>query len=208
MQIKDHPIYEESIRHIKSELGNTGLEPLQQNILERLIHTSGDFSIKSLLSFSPGACENGVQALRKGATILTDTAMAASAVIPMARRTLNSSVTCILDWAPQHLQDTDLTRSAIGMNKALDELLGASHLAAPIVLIGSAPTALNVVLDKIEKGFSKPSLIIGMPVGFVGVAESKKRLLNSSNPQIVLNGSRGGAAMAAATINTLLRASI
>ena len=85
---KDHPIFIESIRYIRSVLGETGLDPLQQQVLERLVHSSGDLSLGSLLRFSPLACETGLEALHRGAPILTDTAMAAAAVAPMARRTL------------------------------------------------------------------------------------------------------------------------
>ena len=81
-------------------------------------------------------------------------------------------------------------------------------LEAPIVVIGSAPTALMALLDLIEQGRTKPSLIIGMPVGFIGVCESKARLLNSDISHIVLESSKGGASLAAATINALLKAAV
>ena len=204
----DHPIFEKSIRLIKAELGNTGLESLETQVLERLIHTTGDFTIKSLLRFSAGACESALLALKAGAQILTDTTMAASAVIPMANRTLNTKVSCVLQWAPQFCPE-DSTRTAIGMKKAWEELSPQkSNSISPIVLIGSSPTALNALLDLIDNGECAPSLIIGMPVGFVGVLESKSRLENSKLSQITISGSRGGAAMAAASINAILRASI
>ena len=79
---------------------------------------------------------------------------------------------------------------------------------APIVIFGSSPTALEGLLDILEKSDQKPSLIIGMPVGFIGVEQSKKRLITSNQTFIVLNSTRGGAAMAGATINALLRSSI
>ena len=78
-------------------------------------------------------------------------------------------------------------------------------LQRPIVVIGSAPTALMALIDLIEEGSEIPSLIIGMPVGFIGVSESKTRLLNSRIPHIILQGSKGGASLAAAAINALLR---
>ena len=201
----DHPIFIQSIRLIRAELGDTGLEPLQQAVLERLIHTSGDFGLQSCLQFSSGACEIGLAALQRGAFILTDTLMAKSAVSPMACRTLKSKVHNVLDWAPQTVPLTT-TRTAEGMAVAWKELsVHFENTQSPIVLIGSAPTALERLLDLIAKDQYVPSLIIGMPVGFVGVADSKKRLSLSGIPQIRLDGSRGGAALAAATVNTLLR---
>ena len=204
----DHPIFTQSIQIIQSKLGDTGLDPLEQKILERLIHTSGDFSIQPLLKFSPLSCEIGISSLKAGAPILTDTSMAAAAVAPMAARTLDSSVHCILDWAP-NAPSNGSTRSAIGMQKAWNhlsnEFVGSK---SPIVLIGSAPTALESLLDLLINGSNLPSLIIGMPVGFVGVLQSKHRLSNCDCPQIRLDGNRGGAAMAAAAINALLRLSV
>ena len=79
-------------------------------------------------------------------------------------------------------------------------------LVGPVVLIGSAPSALMTLLDLIQEGTQRPSLIIGMPVGFIGVSECKTRLLNSDCSHIVLEGSKGGASLAASTVNALLRA--
>ena len=199
----DHPIFTESIRRIRVLLGETGLDPLQQQVLERIVHSSGDPSLASLLQFSDGACDRGVTALQQGAAIVTDTAMAAAAVAPMARRTLGSSVHCLLDWAPMQAPPGS-TRSARGMARAWAEL--ATTVPTPLVLIGSAPTALEVLLEQVALGGSVPSLVIGMPVGFVGVAESKRRLAVSALDQIRLEGSRGGAGLVAATVNALLRA--
>lgn len=205
----DHPIFLESIRFIQAHLDTTGLDPLEQKVLERLIHSSGDFELKSLIRFSPCACQKGISALQEGAVILTDTAMAAAAVAPMASRTTNSKVLTILDWVPEQRFSGVQSRTAIGMERAWRELLNQSPEApSPIVLIGSAPTALMALLDLVGKGLLPPSLIIGMPVGFIGVAESKRRLANSRLSNIRLDGTRGGAGLAAATINALLRASI
>ena len=207
MKSLDHPIFTESIRHIREQLGVTGLDPLQQQVLERLIHSSGDFGLTPLLRFTPQACELGLAALQAGAPILTDTAMAAVAVQPMARRTLKTSVRCVLEWAPDEAPNGS-TRTAEGLRSAWQELAAKdADQQAPIVLIGSAPTALEALLDLVSTGAPPPSLIIGMPVGFVGVAESKRRLSASGLAQIRLEGSRGGAGLVAATVNALLRAS-
>jgi precorrin-8X/cobalt-precorrin-8 methylmutase len=203
LMAQDHPIFTESIRRIRALLGNTGLDPLQQQVLERLVHSSGDPALAPLLQFSPGACERGVDALRRGALILTDTAMAAAAVAPMAGRTLGTAVHCVLDWAPPQAP-AGSTRTAAGMALAWKEL--SVVVPAPLVLIGSAPTALELLLDQVAAGQPAPSLVIGMPVGFVGVAESKRHLAACGLDQIRLEGSRGGAGLVGAAVNALLRA--
>ena len=204
----DHPIFTESIRRIRVLLGETGLDPLQQQVLERLVHSSGDPGLQPLLRFSEGACEQGLAALEGGAAILTDTAMAAAAVTPMATRTLGTSVCCLLDWAPA-VSPQDSTRSAAAMLRAWPELTQAASAQGqpmPVLLVGSAPTALEQLLDQLEGGAPPPSLVIGMPVGFVGVPESKRRLAATGLAQIRLEGTRGGAGLVAAAANALLRA--
>ena len=208
MKTPEHPIFLESVEYIRSKIGLTGLNSVQQSVLERIIHSSGDLSMQSYLSFSSNACENAINALKKGANILTDTHMAEAAVAPVAKRTLNSKVKCILEMAPEFIDSSSKTRSAIGMQQMwLDIHKKEEFSVGPVVVIGSAPSALMTLLDLIKQGNKKPSLIIGMPVGFIGVSECKTRLLNSDCSHIVLEGTKGGASLAAATINALLRAS-
>ncbi|MFM7286745.1 MAG: precorrin-8X methylmutase [Cyanobium sp.] len=201
----DHPIFSESIRQIRLLLAEkaellAGLTPLERDVLERCIHSSGDPAIAADLRFSPGACAAGAAALAAGTPILTDTAMAAAAVAPMARRTFGNRVTCVLDWAPAAAPEGS-TRTAAGMAAALAELAPGA-----VVLIGSAPTALEVLLEQVAGGGPAPALVIGMPVGFVGVAESKRHLAASGLVHIRLEGSKGGAGLVAAACNALLRA--
>ncbi len=194
----DHPIFLESLRRIRILLGETDLAGVERDVLERLVHSCGDPSIAPDLRFSPGACAAGLHSLASGVVILTDTAMAAAAVAPMARRTFANPVHSVLAWAPP-VAPPGSTRTALGMAGAL-----AAHPGA-VVLVGSAPTALECLLDRCAQGAPTPALVIGMPVGFVGVAESKRRLAASDLPQIRLEGSRGGAALVAAAVNALLR---
>ena len=205
---KDHPIFLESISFIRSKLGPHQFNDLEVEVLERLIHASGDFKIKDLLVFSKNACEIGLQACKSGAPILTDTEMAAAAVRNMAHNTHGNLVVSIKKWIDLK-QRYDVTASAYGMEKAWLEL-SEDYLEdkSPIVLIGSAPTALEKLLDIVDNARNKPSLIIGMPVGFIGVQHSKERLIKSDLNYIILGSTRGGAAMAAASINALLRASL
>ncbi|KEF41445.1 MAG: precorrin-8X methylmutase [Cyanobium sp. CACIAM 14] len=195
----DHPIFRESVRRIRGWLGDTGLEGVERELLERLVHSSGDLSLAPDLRFSPGACAAGMAALAAGAPILTDTAMAAAAVAPMARRTFANPVRSVLEVAPA-VAPPGGTRAAAGMALALAAYPGA------VVLVGSAPTALERLLELTAAGtVPAPALVIGMPVGFVGVAESKRHLAASTLPQIRLEGSKGGAGLAAAAVNALLR---
>jgi precorrin-8X/cobalt-precorrin-8 methylmutase len=125
--------------------------------------------------------------------------MAAAAVAPMARRTFGNAVHSVLEWAPAQAPAGG-TRAAVGMEQALKQYPGA------VVLIGSAPTALELLLAQVTAGVGPPpALVIGMPVGFVGVAESKRHLAQSALPQIRLEGSRGGAGLVGAAANALLR---
>ena len=201
----DHPIFSESIRLIRAALADTAFSlerwsPVEQDVLLRLIHSSGDLSLAKDVRFSEGACVAGLQALAAGAAILTDTAMAAAAVAPMALRTFGNAVHSVLDWAPSQAPEGS-TRAAAGMAEALQAYPTA------VVLIGSAPTALELLLEQVAAGQSAPpALVIGMPVGFVGVAESKRRLAVSGLAQIRLEGSRGGAGLVGAALNALLRA--
>ena len=192
----DHPIFTESIQRIQALLGPTGLPLLEQEVLERLIHAVV-ISLGAAAAISPGAC-TGVPRPAQGAVILTDTAMAAAAVAPMAARTFANPVHSVLQWAPA-LAPEGQTRAALGMAAALQAHPGA------VVLIGSAPTALELLLDRVAQEDPVPALVIGMPVGFVGVADSKRRLAASGLPQIRLEGSRGGAGLVAAAVNALLR---
>ena len=228
----DHPIFTESIRRIRAALADAGAPeawrqaarrcaaPAERDVLERCVHSSGDPAIAPDLVFAPpaSAAAQGMEALAAGAVILTDTAMAAAAVAPMARRTFANRVRCLLDWAPAQATPGQ-TRSAAAVAAAWRELTAGAgpQVPAPVVLIGSAPTALERLLDLLEPNpapgrdaaaprAQAPSLLIGMPVGFVGVAESKRRLAASGLAQIRLEGSRGGAALVAAACNALLRA--
>ena len=160
MKTPEHPIFLESVKYIRSKLGFTGLDKTHQTILERIIHSSGDLSLHSYLRFSPGACDAAVNALQNGANIMTDTYMAKSAINPMAKRTLNTDVQCILSMAPAYVDTTLTTRSAVGMrNIWLDVEEKDNFLNPPLVVIGSSPTALMSLLDLVDEGYKIPSLI-------------------------------------------------
>ena len=200
----DHPIFCESLRLIRQLPGTAAalapLSPLQQDVLLRLIHSSGDPGLAADLVCPATACAAGLVALAAGAPILTDTAMAAAAVAPMSLRTFGNQVRSVLDWAPAVAPEGS-TRTAAGMAAAL-----AGQGEPVVVLIGSAPTALEVLLELVaSKAVPAPALVIGMPVGFVGVAQSKRHLAVSGLVHMRLEGSKGGAGLVAAACNALLR---
>ena len=204
----DHPIFLESIRFIRSHLETNELNLLEKKVLERLVHTSGDFSVQNLLAFSEGSCEKGIQALKNGAPILTDTDMAAAAIKSMAKNTTRNKVFSARIWFQEN-NHSKLTKTAYGLSEGWKELsVQYSGVKSPIVVIGSSPTALINLIDILKNAKDLPSLIVGMPVGFIEVEKSKKKLLSTDLPSIVLKSTRGGAAMAAATVNALLRESI
>jgi len=206
--INDHPIFLESIKFIKSKLTKNNFNCIESKVLERLIHTSGDFQIQGLLEFSENVCERTLESLKLGAPILTDTDMAAAAIKTMANKCHGNKVFSAKKWVVDNLEIT-CTKTAYGIERAWLELSKKYRdKLSPIVVFGSSPTALEKLLDILEVCENKPSLIIGMPVGFIGVEKSKKRLLESDFPYIVMGSTRGGAAMAGATINALLRESI
>ena len=204
----DHPIFLESIKFIRSNLEVNDLNYLEKKVLERIVHTSGDFSVQNLLEFSEGACEKGLNALKNGAPILTDTDMAAAAIKSMAENTNRNKDFSARRWFKDN-NHSKLTKTAYGISEGWKELsIKHSGMKSPIVVIGSSPTALTYLIDILDNSKDLPSLIIGMPVGFIGVEKSKNKLISSDLPRIVLNSTRGGAAMAAAAVNALLRESI
>ena len=206
--IEDHPIFLESMRFIRSKISQNNFTELETKVLERLIHTSGDFSIQNLLIFSENACEIGVKAIQNKAPILTDTDMAAAAIKSMAAKVGLNQVLPASKWFEQQ-KDFSQTKTAFGFMRGWMEISKYNYgERAPIVIFGSSPTALEEFLTSVENTDRKPSLIVGMPVGFIGVEQSKKRLIKSNQNYIVLGSTRGGAAMAGATINALLRSSI
>ena len=206
--INDHPIFLESIKFIKSKITKNNFNRIELKVLERLIHTSGDFQIQELLEFSENVCERTLEALKLGAPILTDTDMAAAAIKAMANKSNRNKVFSAKKWVMDDLE-ISCTKTAYGIEHAWLDLSRKYYgKVSPIVVFGSSPTGLEKLLDILEVCDKKPTLIIGMPVGFIGVEKSKKRLLATNLPYIVMGSTRGGAAMAGATVNALLRESI
>lgn len=197
-------IYRRSFATIRAEADLHALPEGMDVVATRIIHAAGDVGIVSEIAAHPSVVPAARAALRSGATILTDSHMLASGV---TRRRLpaGNQIVCTLrdPQAPDLARAWDTTRSAAAVS------LWGEHLHGAVVAIGNAPTALFHLLEMIEDGGPRPAAIVGMPVGFIGSAESKialaqHRLPDSEQvPWVVVHGRRGGSAMAAATLNAL-----
>lgn len=189
-----------SMEIIQSELGERSFPPEVLPVVKRVIHTTADFDYADNLVFSPGAVEKGVAALKVGCVIVTDTQMARSGVNKRVLEKFGGEALCFMsdpDVAAE-ARDRGVTRAAVSMERA-------AKLDRPLILaLGNAPTALVRACELLEAGALKPELIIGVPVGFVNVVESKELLLTEDVPYIVARGRKGGSNVAAAICNAML----
>ena len=193
-------IEQRSMETITKELnGRTWPEP-EFSVIKRCIHTSADFDYADNLCFSPNACQIGIEALKNGADIVTDTKMAMSGINKNKLSTFGGEVHCYIS-DPDVVEEAKArgcTRSTVSMER------GARIKKPVIFVVGNAPTAL-IELDKlIKEGKVKPALIVGVPVGFVNVVESKELIMQAGVPYIVAKGRKGGSNIGAAIINALL----
>jgi precorrin-8X/cobalt-precorrin-8 methylmutase len=193
-------IYRASFATIRAETDLGTASPVLARMLVRMIHACGMTDLPRDVATSPGAAEAGREALRAGAPILCD-AMMLAAGITRARLPRENAVICSLRDAdiPTLATERGTTRSAAAVEK------WRPHLAGAVVAIGNAPTALFHLLEMIERGAPKPAFVLGVPVGFVGAAESKRALAANTLgiAYATLHGRRGGSAIAAAAINAL-----
>ncbi len=200
-----HPILVESFAIIDREFAqhygsyeNLGLTPAQYSIVRRVIHTTADFAFARSLKFSPDAIAQGISAIAQGAPIITDVTMVAQGIKTLAAKTF-SNLPIIPAIAHAPTADPGRTRTETGLLRCL-----AQHPNA-IVAIGNAPTALSALCDPalFDLGV-KPALVIGAPVGFVGVVAAKEKLASTAIAQIRVDGRKGGSTVAAAIVNALL----
>ena len=203
--VRPAEIERESMRIIARELRDRGIRIPEENaaVVRRVIHTTADFDFARNLCFTPEAVKIGAAALAQGICIVTDTNMARAGVSKPALSRLGGEVFCymaepeIAAAAKEH----GTTRAAAAMDHAAAEHPGA------ILAIGNAPTALFRIAERIEEGL-RPAMVIGVPVGFVNVAESKDRIWEICGrfgvPAIVARGRKGGSTVAAAVCNALL----
>ena len=189
-----------SMELITQELGERVFPADQLPVVKRVIHTTADFEYADNLMFSPGAVEQGIAAMKAGCTIVTDTQMAFSGVNKRVLEKFGGRAVCFMS-------DPDVAAEARerGETRATVSMERAAALDGPLVLaIGNAPTALVRACQLMDEGKMKPALVIGVPVGFVNVVESKELLLTMDVPHIVARGRKGGSNVAAAICNALL----
>ena len=212
-QVRPADIEKRSFEIITEELGNRALIPGTEPIVKRCIHTSADFDYADNLVFSEHAVERALDAIRSGACIVTDTQMGRSGINKKRLARYGGEVYCFMsdeDVAEAAKRD-GTTRAAASMDKAAAMYRAAQEQKTAICTdrlifaIGNAPTALVRLYELIKEGALKPELIIGVPVGFVNVVQSKELILGlEDTPYIVAQGRKGGSNIAACICNALL----
>ena len=198
--IKPMDIEKRSFAIITELLGDTKLDPENELVIKRVIHTSADFDYVQNLVFSEHAVTKGIEALKNGCDIVTDTQMARSGINKTILSKLGGEVHCFMSDpdVAQEAKERGITRAIVSMERA-------AKLPKPCIFaIGNAPTALISLHEQVQAGTLNPALIIGVPVGFVNVVESKELIIGSRVPYIVARGRKGGSNVAAAICNAML----
>ncbi|AKL93575.1 precorrin-8X methylmutase CbiC [Clostridium aceticum] len=193
-------IEKKSFEIITEELGDKTFPEREGKIIKRVIHTTADFQYGDITKISDNAIDSAIKALKEGCSIYTDTKMAMAGINKRVLKELNSDIYCLVDDAEvtKDAKERGLTRSMVAMEKAV------ADSKTKIFVIGNAPTALFQLCQYIDEGKVQPSLVVGVPVGFVGARESKDELLKRNVPYITTVGRKGGSTVAAAIINALL----
>ncbi len=198
MKIPQHPILEQSFKIIDQEIGEHNFKANEYAIVRRVIHSTADFELAKLIQFSPDAIASGIKALRQGVPIITDVNMVKQGVISLVEKSFNNPLISAIDQVSDPLEGK--TRTETGLINCWQ------HYPDAIFVFGNAPTALLALCDLINKDIisDKPALVIGAPVGFVSVVESKQALSKISVPQIRIDGRKGGSPAASAILNALI----
>ena len=198
--IQPKEIETRSFEIITEELGDTPLIPGTELIVKRCIHTSADFDYAENLCFSPSAVEKAIEAIKNGACIVTDTQMAKAGINKKALAKYGGEVFCFMS-------DEDVAAKAkeLGCTRATASMDKAASMGKPLIFaIGNAPTALVRLYELIQEKKISPYLIIGVPVGFVNVVQSKEMIMETDTSYIVARGRKGGSNIAACICNALL----
>lgn len=192
-------IEERSFEIIGEEMGTHSFNDEELMIVKRTIHTTADFEYKELVDISKDAIETAKELFKKGATIYTDTNMALNGINKMALAKTNSKVICYVNEEVVHKEakEKGITRSMAAVEKACSDNVD-------IFVFGNAPTALFRLKELIKEGKASPKLIIAVPVGFVGAAESKENMDELKIPYIRIKGRKGGSTVAASIVNALM----
>lgn len=200
MVLKPYEIEQRSFAIIDTEAGPHGFAPVQWSIVRRMIHTSADFDYLTSVRIHPRAVEAGIAAIRSGARIFTDTNMVRTGIRIKDLARYGGEVRCLMT-SPQ-VARTAAERGTTRAEAAVDAV--ADQLAGAIYAVGNAPTALLRLIELIGNGQLRPSLVIGLPVGFVNAAESKSALCELDVPYITNVGRKGGSNVAASVVNALI----
>ena len=200
-QVLPKDIERRSFEIITEELGDTQLIPGTEPIVKRCIHTSADFDYAKNLVFSKDAVQKALDAIRQGASIVTDTQMGKSGINKKRLAKYGGEVFCFMSD-----EDVAAQARANGTTRAVASMEKAAKLNKKLIYaIGNAPTALIHLYEQVEKGIIDPELIIGVPVGFVNVVQSKELILKlEDTPYIIARGRKGGSNIAACICNALI----
>ena len=189
-----------SFQIIDQEAGTHGFPEDQWTIVRRMIHTSADFEYLASVRFHPEAVHAGIQALREGRNIITDTNMARAGIRKSAVLRFGGSLECFIDdpTVAHAARDSGCTRAMAAVDAAIP------LMRKGIYVVGNAPTALMRLTELILNGRAQPALVVGFPVGFVNAAESKAALVEMDVPFISNVGRKGGSNIAASIVNALI----
>ena len=203
---REHDITLASFAQIDQEIGSHDFSEAEYSVLRRVIHTTADFEFQQLMRFSHQPFKAAAMAFAQGRPIITDVSMVAAGIGSVVAKTWRSPIVTavsqiasvpsgqLLTVQPRIHQ----TRSALGMRHCAD-----THPNA-VFVIGNAPTALLTLCEGIQSGLYQPAFVIGAPVGFINVVESKQVLAELDIPHILVAGRKGGSAVAAAILNSLM----
>lgn len=197
--MKPEQIERTSFDIIDQEAGNHDFNEAQWSIVRRMIHTTADFEFKDMVRIHPRAIAAGINAIRNGKMIITDTNMARVGIRTQELAQFGATVKCYMNDPRIHekAKSNGTTRAKAAVDMAADDMSDG------IYVVGNAPTALLRLIELIHDGKVSPALIIGLPVGFVNAAESKAALLAMDYPYISNIGRKGGSNLAASVVNAL-----
>jgi precorrin-8X/cobalt-precorrin-8 methylmutase len=197
--MKPDEIERSSFQIIDQEAGTHNFTEQQWSVVRRMIHTTADFEFKEMVRFHPNAVSAGIEAIRNGNMIITDTNMARVGIRKKEVESYGGRVKCYIDDPLIHTraQTEGGTRAKAAVDAAVAEM------EAGIYVVGNAPTALLRLIELVSANKARPALVIGLPVGFVNAAESKAALMELDYPYVSNGGRKGGSNVAASVINAL-----
>ncbi|HEY9875279.1 MAG TPA: cobalt-precorrin-8X methylmutase [Candidatus Obscuribacterales bacterium] len=196
MSLPLHPILKQSFAVIDREIGEHNFSPAEYAIVRRVIHSTADFEFAQLIRFSPDAIESAIAALRRRVPIVTDVGMVKQGVATLVAQTFGNPLIAAVEQAQLALPGK--TRTETGLLECWRQF------PEGIFVIGNAPTALLALCAELPSASQQPAMVIGAPVGFISVVESKAALAQTPVPQIRVEGRKGGSPVAAAILNALL----